>query len=84
LQRFDRQRRVLRGLPRWNVDLSIGKKTAVTESLRMVFSLDLINALNHVEFNDPSLSLTNPAAFGVLTSQFAGPRALQFGLRVEF
>ncbi len=77
-------RGVLRGLPRWNVDLSIGKKTTVTESLRMVFALDLINAFNHVEFNDPSLSLLNPAAFGVLSSQFAGPRALQFGLRIEF
>lgn len=77
-------RGVLRGLPRWNVDLSIGKKTLVTESLRMVFSFDLINAFNHVEFNDPSLSLLNPAAFGVLTSQFGGPRAIQFGFRIEF
>ncbi|GBC81660.1 hypothetical protein HRbin10_00772 [bacterium HR10] len=77
-------RGVLRGLPRWNVDLSIGKKTAVTESARIVFSFDLINAFNHVEFNDPGLSLLNPAAFGVLTSQFAGPRAIQFGFRFEF
>ncbi len=77
-------RGVLRGLPRWNVDLSIGKKTLVTESLRIVFSFDLINAFNHVEFNDPTLSLLNPATFGVLTSQFGGPRAIQFGFRIEF
>jgi hypothetical protein len=77
-------RGVLRGQARWNVDLSVGKKTAVTESVRIVFSLDLINAFNHVEFNDPGLSLLNPAAFGVITSQFAGPRAIQFGFRVEF
>jgi len=77
-------RGVLRGFPRWNVDLSIGKKTAITESARTVFSFDLINAFNRVEFADPGMSLLNPAAFGVITGQFAGPRAIQVGLRFEF
>ncbi|MEW6209497.1 MAG: carboxypeptidase regulatory-like domain-containing protein [Acidobacteriota bacterium] len=77
-------RGTLRGLPRWNLDLGIGKKTTITERVKFVFTADLINALNRVEFNDPSLDLTNPAAFGVLSSQFAGPRAIQFGMRFEF
>lgn len=77
-------RGVLRGFPRRNVDLSIGKKTAITESIRTVFSFDLINAFNRVEFEDPGLALTNPAAFGVVTAQFASPRAIQLGFRIEF
>jgi hypothetical protein len=85
ISRDGRQGRgVLRGFPRWNVDLSIGKHTSITESVRTVFSFDMINAFNRVEFNDPGLSLLNPAAFGVLTSQFASPRAIQFGFRIEF
>ncbi len=74
----------LRGLSRWNVDLSIGKKTRVTEQVSVVFTADLINAVNHVEFVDPALSLQTPANFGVLTTQFGTPRAVQLGLRLEF
>jgi len=77
----------LRGLPRWNLDLSVGKKTAITESVRIVFSFDFLNFLNHRELNDPNggyPDLTDPAAFGVLTSQFGSPRTIQFGFRFEF
>jgi putative hemolysin len=78
----------LRGLPHWNVDVSIGKKTNVTEQIGIVFTFDFLNIFNHVEFNNPSADLANPGAFGVLDSQFGGtlngPRRIQFGLRVEF
>lgn len=77
-------RGVLRGLPRWNLDMSVGKRTAITEEVQAVFSVDLFNILNRVEFNDPGLSLLAPATFGVLSSQFANPRQIQFGLRFEF
>lgn len=74
----------LYGLPRWNLDLSLGKKTALTESTRIVFSFDFLNIFNHRELNDPGLDLTNPATFGVLGSQFGNPRTIQFGFRFEF
>lgn len=74
----------VRGFPRWNVDLSIGKKTTVAERYSIVFTLDFLNAFNHMEFNNPGLSLTDPDNFGVVTSQFGGSRRIQFGLRVEF
>jgi hypothetical protein len=81
----------IRGLPRWNVDLSLGKTTKITEQIGIVFTFDFLNAFNHVEFNNPSLDFGNPSAFGVLDSQLggptfqsAGPRRIQFGLRVEF
>jgi hypothetical protein len=80
----------LRGLPRWNVDASLGKKTSITERVNMVFSADFFNLLNKVDFNNPSLDLNNSRAFGVITSQFtpanrtSGSRWIQFALRVEF
>jgi len=80
-------RGVLRGFPRWNADLSIGKKTNITERVKTVFTFDMINAFNRVEFDDQtgfSLDLRNRAAFGVLTRQFADPRRIQLGLRFEF
>jgi hypothetical protein len=77
-------RGVLRGFPRWNFDLSIGKKTKITEQVKTVFSFDMINAFNRVEFNDPGMSILNRAAFGVITQQFASPRLIQLGLRFEF
>lgn len=74
----------LRGLPRWNVNLSVGKKTTITETANLVFSFDFFNVDNHVDFANPSLSLTDPRNFGVITSQANAPRRIQFGLRVEF
>jgi hypothetical protein len=77
-------RGALRGLPRWNVDLSVGKRTALTEKVSMAFSADFTNAFNRVEFGDPNLNFTNPRAFGVLNSQINLPRYIQLGLRFEF
>ncbi len=80
----------IRGLPRWNLDASIGKKTAVTERVTTVFSVDFFNVTNHVDFNNPSLDVNNRAAFGVITGQFTpanrtvGSRWIQLGLRIEF
>jgi hypothetical protein len=74
----------VRGLARWNVDLSLGKKTQVTEGVSAVFTADFINALNHLEFVEPALSAQTPANFGVLTTQYGTPRAIQLSLRLEF
>ncbi len=41
------------GLPRWNLDFSLGKKTIVTETVNILFSVDFINMFNHMEFDDP-------------------------------
>lgn len=74
----------VRGFPRWNVDISLGKKTTFYENYSLVFSLDFLNAFNHLEWNNPSLSLNSPTTFGVVNSQFAAPRSIQLGLRFEF
>jgi hypothetical protein len=77
-------RGVLRGLPYWNFDLSLAKRTLVTDRVAFLFSADFLNACNHVVFNDPTLSMQDPASFGVISSQANNPRAIQFGLRLEF
>ena len=86
----------LRGLPRWNLDMSFGKKTTIKEKVAVTFAFDFFNIFNHVDFVNPSLNptngldLTQPRAFGVVTTQFtppnrfAGSRWIQFGMRVEF
>jgi hypothetical protein len=82
----------LRGPSRWNVDLSLGKTTTITESLKVTFLADFFNAFNNVMFANPSLDLNASPTFGVLTTQFiapernntAGSRWIQLGLRIEF
>jgi len=80
----------LRGLTRWNMDMSIGKRTTIKERLNLTFAFDFFNLDNHVSFANPGLSLTDPRNFGVINTQFippdrvAGSRWIQFGLRVEF
>jgi hypothetical protein len=77
-------RGVLRGLFYWNFDLSLAKRTLVTDRVAVLFSADFLNAFNHALFNDPTLSMQDPASFGVISSQANNPRAIQFGLRLEF
>jgi hypothetical protein len=77
-------RGVLRGLPYWNFDLSLTKRTPLTDRVAVLFSADFLNAFNHIVFNDPTLSMQDPASFGVISSQANNPRAIQFGLRLEF
>jgi hypothetical protein len=83
----------LRGMPRWNIDTSIGKRTQLIggdHPVTLRFSFDFFNILNKVDFNNPSLDLNNPRGFGVITSQFTPPnrvdgsRWIQFGARIEF
>jgi hypothetical protein len=80
----------LYGQHRWNLDFSLAKTTRFTEKIGVTFSAQFFNALNHMEFSDPGqygsggLNLQNPAAFGVLNTQFNSPRHIELGLRVFF
>lgn len=75
--------RPIRGLPHWNLDMSLGKKTAITERVKAIFAADFFNIFNHADLCDPgannpgtnvtcggSLNLTTPRTFGVISSQF--------------
>jgi hypothetical protein len=80
----------LRGLGFWNLDTSLGKRVPVNERVSAQLAADFFNIFNNVNFLDPSLSLTSPQTFGVITSQLVpanrsyGSRAVQLSLRVEF
>jgi hypothetical protein len=77
-------RGALRDFINWNVDLSVGKSTRLRERLKLGFSMEFLNAFNHVIWQNPDLQLQNPAQFGVLSRQWNAPRTLQAGTRLEW
>lgn len=77
-------RGALRDFINWNVDLAFGKGTRIRENWRANVSVELLNAMNHVIWLNPSLSLADPAEFGVMSRQWNSPRVIQMGLRVEW
>ena len=74
----------IRGLPTWNLDLSVAKKFQFTERVGMMFLAQFANVLNKLQLNNPSLSLDSPSSFGNITTQLNTPRQIEFGLRVHF
>jgi hypothetical protein len=81
---------ILRGLPYWNMDLSIRKNFRITERFNMEFQAVMTNVLNHVVFEDPGpgdyLDTSSPGSFGTLPGQINNfaPRNMEFGLRLNF
>lgn len=74
----------IRGLPYWNMDLSIKKNFRITERFNTEFQAVFTNLLNHMQFFDPLLDLQDPTTFGVLNAQGNNPRQMEFGLRVSW
>jgi hypothetical protein len=74
----------IRGLPYWNMDLSVRKNIKMTERFNAEFQVMFLNVLNHMQFANPSLSLNSIASWGVLNTQGNTPRQMEFGLRLNF
>ncbi len=77
----------LRGLPFWNMDLSVKKDIMVTERYHLEFSSIFTNVLNHNQLLDPGnpgLVLGEPDNWGALEGQVNTPRKMEFGLRFRF
>jgi trimeric autotransporter adhesin len=66
-----------------NLDVSLGKTTKITESIRLTLRLEANNATNTPKFGGPNtnLSLTT---FGTITSQVGFSRQLQWMARVHW
>ena len=77
-------RGTLRGLPRWNLDLAIGKRVRFGGSTSATFTAEIVNLFNTLQYSNGNLNLASPAQFGVITTQANTPRQIQLGLRVEF
>ncbi len=75
----------LRGLNRWNLDLTLMRKFRLTERMSFTLNGQFFNFFNHPVFDDPTVSLQAPATFGVIGAQTNyPPRVLQFGLHLDF
>jgi hypothetical protein len=78
---------ICRGLPYWNVDLSVKKQVNITERMNVQFQFVFVNLFNHMQPGDPSgdyLDTSSPASWGQLPGQINNPRQIQFGLRFQF
>jgi hypothetical protein len=73
-----------RGLPYWNMDLSIKKAIKITERVQTEAQIVFTNVLNHNQMLDPLLDMTSPSSWGALTAQGNVPRQMEFGFRVRF
>ena len=64
--------------------------TQITERVNTKFAADFFNVLNHPNFNNPGLNITNPNTFGTINSSYTPPnrqnsaRWIQLSIRVEF
>jgi len=74
----------IRGLPYWNTDLSVKKNIRISERVSTEVQVLFLNVFNHVVFANPTLDLSDPTSWGVLSSQGNTPRQMEFGLRVRF
>src|SRR5215472_2942081 len=77
---------ILRGFPRWNLDMTVTKDIRATERVGLTFTAMMTNVLNHFQPDDPSMNLNNPATFGRVSAQATGydSRQMEFGLRLRW
>ncbi len=73
----------IRAAPMNNWDLSLIKNSRFTESVRLEFRVEFINAFNHTQFSPPNTTPSS-TAFGTVTETAQMPRLMQFGLKIFF
>jgi hypothetical protein len=64
------------------VNVSLSKSFSISDRIKLEFRGDWLNAFNHVNYNNPTTSISSPI-FGALTSD-AGPRTGQINARLTF
>jgi hypothetical protein len=74
----------LRGLPRWNLDLAVGKNLNFTERVGADLSFQFTNVMNHMALANPALTLTSPTTFGRINGAANTARQMEFGIRLHF
>ena len=77
---------VLRGPGIANYNVSLAKRTAITERFNLEFRTEVYNLFNRVQFGPPNTSVTTAAnpTTGFITTQINDPRTIQFALRFLF
>lgn len=77
-------RNILRGPDQRNLDFSLVKFVPITEAVRAEFRTEFFNIFNTVNFANPNANIAVPATFGRITATSAGPRIIQFALKLNF
>jgi hypothetical protein len=68
----------------FQLDMSIGKKFAVTERQYLEFRAEFFSLPNNVSWGAPGRDITSPAGFGTIGGQLNAARNIQFGLKYFF
>ena len=79
----------IRGFPTWNLDATVSKDIHFTERLGGTLIFQFVNVLNHFQPANPTMSISSPSTWGVVSNQFTAPngaqsRWMEFGLRLRF
>ncbi|HXG63738.1 MAG TPA: TonB-dependent receptor, partial [Blastocatellia bacterium] len=75
----------LRGPGFFNLDLALFRTVMLTESVRLQFRAEALNALNHPNFANPGADISNAGTFGFITSTTGtGERNIRLGARLSF
>jgi hypothetical protein len=85
-QRFGNAgRNNLRGPGFFNIDLALFRAFSISESFKIQFRAEALNALNHPNFANPAADSSNAGSFGFITSTTGqGSRIFRLGARVSF
>jgi len=77
---------VLRGPGINNFNVSLLKKTSITERFNLEFRGEVYNLFNRVQFGMPNTQVTTTAnaTTGYITKQVNQPRLIQLALRLVF
>lgn len=79
----------IRGFPTWNLDATVSKDIKTIERVRATLIFQFVNILNHFQPANPSMNISSPQTWGVVTNQAttangAQSRWMEFGLRIGF
>lgn len=75
-------RNIITGPGTFNLDFSVAKSWKLTERWQIQYRLELFNAFNHTQLNNPDTSVSS-ASFGQIVSA-RDPRIMQMALRLRF
>ena len=76
-------RNAFRGPGYFDIDTSLVKRFRITEHQALTFRAEAYNLLNHSNFSNPSVNVSNPATFGQFSAT-RNPRTMQLTLRYDF
>jgi hypothetical protein len=75
----------LRGPGFNNLDLGLFRTFSLTESLRLQLRAEALNALNHPNYANPNVNISDPSTFGFITATTGtAQRVMRFAARLSF